>query len=70
MRRLHVANPDLGTKPLLARLRQQRPDLGAATKEVRKALEALKAGSDILGFTPGWLRRTTHASQQPQALQP
>ena len=37
-----MADPDLGTylgfKPLLAKLREQQPDLGAATKEVREAL--------------------------------
>ena len=42
-----MADPDLGTylgfKPLLAKLREQQPDLGAATKEVREALAALKA---------------------------
>ena len=41
-----MADPDLGTylgfKPLLAKLREQQPDLGAATKEVREALAALK----------------------------
>ena len=39
-----MADPDLGTylgfKPLLAKLREQQPDLGAATKEVREALAA------------------------------
>ena len=43
VRGLRVAEPDLGFKPLLAKLRQQQPDLGAATKEVRAALAALKA---------------------------
>ena len=33
----------LGLKPLLAKLREQQPDLGAATREVREALIALKA---------------------------
>ena len=41
-----MADPDLGTylgfKPLLAKLREQQP-VGAATKEVREALAALKA---------------------------
>ena len=35
LRGLHVADPDLGVKPLLAKLREQQPDLGAGTKEVR-----------------------------------
>ena len=43
MRGLRVAEPGLGFKPLLAKLREQQPDLGAATKEVREALAALNA---------------------------
>eukprot|EP00964_Phaeocystis_antarctica_P111190 scaffold75500_cov36-Phaeocystis_antarctica.AAC.1 len=43
VRGLRVAEPDLGFKPLLAKLREQQPDLRAATKEVREALAALKA---------------------------
>eukprot|EP00964_Phaeocystis_antarctica_P045953 scaffold26499_cov69-Phaeocystis_antarctica.AAC.5 len=43
VRGLRVAEPDLGFKPLLAKLRAQQPDLGAATKEVRVALAVLKA---------------------------
>eukprot|EP00964_Phaeocystis_antarctica_P160597 scaffold132346_cov66-Phaeocystis_antarctica.AAC.2 len=43
VRRLHLADPDLGLKPLLAKLQEQQPDLGAATREVREALTALKA---------------------------
>eukprot|EP00964_Phaeocystis_antarctica_P047314 scaffold27374_cov62-Phaeocystis_antarctica.AAC.1 len=46
VRGLRVAEPDLGFKPLLAKLRKQQPDLGAATKEVREALTALKAESE------------------------
>eukprot|EP00964_Phaeocystis_antarctica_P101051 scaffold66575_cov54-Phaeocystis_antarctica.AAC.1 len=46
VRGLRVAEPDLGFKPLLAKLRQQQPDLGAATKEVREALAVLKAESE------------------------
>ena len=45
-RGLRVAEPDLGFKPLLAKLRAQQPDLGAATKEVREALAALKAENE------------------------
>ena len=45
VRGLHVAEPDLGRKPLLVKLREQQPDLGAATKEVREALTTLKAES-------------------------
>ena len=46
LRGLRVAEPDLGFKPLLAKLREQQPELGAATKEVREALKALKAESE------------------------
>eukprot|EP00964_Phaeocystis_antarctica_P112294 scaffold76485_cov51-Phaeocystis_antarctica.AAC.2 len=51
VRGLRVAEPDLGFKPLLAKLRGQRPDLGAATKEVREALAALKAESEAAEAT-------------------
>ena len=43
IRGLRLADPELGPKPLLAKLREQRPDLGAGNKEVREALLALKA---------------------------
>ena len=46
VRGLRVAEPDLGFKPLLAKLREQQPELGAATKEVREALVALKAENE------------------------
>ena len=43
VRGLRVADPDLGLKPLLAKLRKQQPNLGAGNKEVREALMVLKA---------------------------
>ena len=43
VRGLRVAHPDLGAEQLLAKLREQQPDLGAGTREVREALTALKA---------------------------
>ena len=43
---LRVADPELGFKPLLAKLRQQQPDLGAATKEVREVLTEGTAGGE------------------------
>ena len=46
VRGLRIADPDLGPKPLLAKLRAQQPDLGAGTREVREALNALKAESE------------------------
>ena len=45
VRGLRVAEPGLGFKPL-AKLRAQQPDLGAATKEVRVALNTLKVESE------------------------
>ena len=46
VRGLWLADPELGPKPLLAKLREQQPDLGAGTREVREALTALKAESE------------------------
>ena len=46
VRGLWLAHPELGPKPLLAKLRVQQPDLGAGTKEVREALTAVKAESE------------------------
>ena len=43
VRGLHLAHPELGPKPLLAKLREQQPDVAAGNKEVREALAALKA---------------------------
>ena len=46
VRGLWLADPELGPKPLLAKLREQQPGLGAGNKEVREALLALKAESE------------------------
>jgi hypothetical protein len=46
VRGLRLAHPELGPKPLLAKLREQHPDLGGGNKEVREALTALKAESE------------------------
>jgi tetratricopeptide (TPR) repeat protein len=46
VRGLRLAHPELGPKPLLAKLREQHPGLGAGNKEVREALTALKAESE------------------------
>ena len=43
VRGLRIADPGLGFRPLLAKLREQQPDLGAGNKEVREALIAVKA---------------------------
>eukprot|EP00964_Phaeocystis_antarctica_P049292 scaffold28593_cov62-Phaeocystis_antarctica.AAC.4 len=48
VRGLWLADPDLGPKPLLAKLRGQQPDLGAGAREVREALAALKAESEAM----------------------
>eukprot|EP00964_Phaeocystis_antarctica_P113208 scaffold77275_cov60-Phaeocystis_antarctica.AAC.1 len=48
VRGLRVTDPGLGPKPLLAKLREQQPDLGAGTKEVREALTDLKAESEAM----------------------
>ena len=45
VRGLWLADPGLGPKPLLAKLREQQPELGAGNKEVREALTVLKAES-------------------------
>ena len=55
VRGLRLVDPELGPKPLLAKLREQRPDLGAGNKEVREALLALKAESEATeaaAYTP------------------
>ena len=46
VRGLRLADPELGPKPLLAKLREQQPNLGAGNKEVREALLALKVESE------------------------
>eukprot|EP00964_Phaeocystis_antarctica_P063350 scaffold38018_cov59-Phaeocystis_antarctica.AAC.3 len=46
VRGLWLADPELGPKPLLAKLREQQPGLGAGNKEVREALTVLKAESE------------------------
>ena len=38
VRGLRLAHPELGPKPLLVKLREQQPGLGAGNKEVRGAL--------------------------------
>ena len=47
-----MAEPVLGPKPLLAKLRAQLPGLGAGTREVREALMALKAESERPWLSP------------------
>eukprot|EP00964_Phaeocystis_antarctica_P008015 scaffold4307_cov67-Phaeocystis_antarctica.AAC.4 len=46
VRGLWLADPGLGPKPLLAKLQEQRPDLGAGNREVREALTQLKVESE------------------------
>ena len=60
VRGLRVADPGLGPKPLLAKLREQQPDLAAGNKEVREALAALKAEES----------KPTEAAAPPSAVAP
>ena len=62
VRALRVADPDLGQKPLLAKLREQQPDLGAGTKEVREALTALKAEGEVKAQAQAVAAATTAAA--------
>ena len=48
VRGLWLADPELGPRPLLAKLREQQPNLGAGTREVHEALMALKAESEAM----------------------
>ena len=63
VRGLRLAEPDLGLKPLLTKLREQRPELGAATKEVREALAALKAESEAAA------KAAARAAARPAAVE-
>jgi hypothetical protein len=67
VRGLRVAEPDLGVKPLLAKLREQQPDLGAATKEVREALKALKAESEAAKAAAAALPAADKSAAPPNA---
>ena len=62
VRALRVADPDLGQKPLLAKVREQQPDLGAGAKEVREALAALEAEGEPSTSSQG-LESSTAAVQ-------
>ena len=62
VRGLWVADPELGVKPLLAKLREQQPELGACTREVREALLVLKAESEAKAATAG-----QHAAAEEEA---
>ena len=52
VRGLWLADPELSVKPLLAKLREQQPDLGAATREVHEALISLKAETEAAKAAP------------------
>jgi len=67
VRGLHLAHPELGPKPLLAKLREQQPELAAGNKEVRKALAALKAEE---GKAPETATATPPAAAPPAATAP
>ena len=59
VRGLRLAHPELGPKPLLAKLREQRPGLGAGNKEVREALLRLVV------FQPTYPHPTTKGAPLP-----
>ena len=60
VRALRLAEPSLGVKPLVAKLREQQPDMLVGAKEVRLALVALKAGCERADLTD---------AQAPKALE-
>lgn len=45
---LRVANPSFGVRPLLAKLREQQPELGASRKKVREALGPLESEEEVV----------------------
>ena len=47
VRGLHLAHPELGPKPLLAKLREQQPDLAAGNKEVHERAAALSSAPAV-----------------------
>ena len=66
VRALRVTDPDLGVKLLLSKLKEHQPDLGAGSKEVRKALTALNqnnhhGGNNHRTAPSRWTRTTTTA---------
>ena len=65
VRGLWLAYPEIGVKRLLAKLREQHPELGAATKEVRKALKALKAESESYDHACGICNDRPRAVRYP-----
>ena len=68
VRGLRMTDPNLGFKPLLAKLREQQPDLGANTKEVREALNALKAESEAAKATAAPPAAKKQGAPSPAAL--
>ena len=67
VRALRVADPDLGQKPLLAKLREQQPDMGAGAKEVREALAALKAENEAAKAAASASAAAASAASRPAA---
>jgi hypothetical protein len=70
VRGLRLAHPELGPKPLLAKLREQHPDLGAGNKEVREALTALKAESEATEAGAARCGRGRRTSERVAAAEP
>ena len=48
VRGLHVADPELGVKPLLAKLREQQPDVGTRVRRKRESALNPSAYSSVL----------------------
>ena len=70
VRGLRLADPELGPKPLLAKLREQQPDLGAGNKEVREALLALKVESEATEAAAAALPAAAPPATAPPAAAP
>ena len=66
VRGLRLAHPELGPKPLLAKLRELQPGLAAGNKEVREALTAVKAESEATEAAAA----ATPAAAAPAAVAP
>ena len=70
VRLLRLADPGLGPKPLLAKLRELQPDLAAGNKEVREALIVLKVPrpAALAGCAVGGRDRDRAGDQEEREL--
>ena len=60
VRGLRLAHPELGPKPLLAKLREQQPGLGAGNKEVREALTTIGVRGMMVSEVKGFGAQSGH----------